>query len=99
MRLLSLLPLLSPGLVYGDVGVSLRAGIKPVKPELDFPWPANLRKGLTRAEYVQIFLGVADGFGLKLVEACVQDSLRFEEDVVIALKDFEQKDADGVKDG
>ena len=49
--------------------------------------------------FEQVFMGLADAFGIKLLPTCVQDSLRFEEGVVAALKLFEKKTVAGIKDG
>ena len=96
----SVVPATGPGLIKSTVSDNINSNTEKQKEKLSLPfWPTHYRKGITRANYVQIFLGLADGFGLKLVDECVQDSLRFEEDVVTALKDFESKSEAGVKDG
>ncbi|CAD7929214.1 unnamed protein product [Amoebophrya sp. A25] len=54
---------------------------------------------LSRQEYVTIFLGIADGFGLALVEACIKDDIAFEQNIQAAVAEFEMQTNDGVKSG
>jgi hypothetical protein len=46
-----------------------------------------------RQEFTQVFLGIAEGFGLNLLETCVEDSLEFEGQVQSAIEKFVSKDA------
>ncbi len=54
---------------------------------------------LTREEYVQVFLGLANGFGLTMAHKCVQDSETFEKDVSQAIFYFEKRTETDVKKG
>jgi len=47
----------------------------------------------TREEFTEVFLGIAEGFGLSLVASCVEDSLDFAQEMETAVGKFEtQKD-------
>ena len=48
---------------------------------------------MDRKEFLDVFIGIADGFGLQLVGTCVEDSLEFEGQVQEAVEDFITKDS------
>lgn len=49
--------------------------------------------------YILYILGLAEGFGLNLVETCLEDSVGFFTTVKDAVELFEKKDEDSVKEG
>eukprot|EP00392_Amoebophrya_sp_AT5.2_P001041 g1043.t1 len=55
------------------------------------------KKKLSREQFVDVFMGVADGFGLDLVEACIKDDVAFEQNIKSAVAEFEKKTEDGMK--
>lgn len=52
-----------------------------------------------RKEFVDVFLGIAEGMDLQLVDTCVEDSLDFYKQVETAVEAFVGKDSEGVADG
>ncbi len=68
---------------------SQQAEVKAYLAQHGFPTDINF----TRKEFTDVFLGVAEGFGLKLVETCVEDSLEFELQVEQAIMNFLKKDS------
>ncbi|CAD7941288.1 unnamed protein product [Amoebophrya sp. A120] len=52
---------------------------------------------LDRKDFVEIFMGVADGFGLDLVEACVKSDVAFEQNIKAAVLEFKKDTEAGMK--
>jgi hypothetical protein len=48
---------------------------------------------------LQFLLGMAEGFGLGPIEDCLKDSYGFFTNIYEAIKDFEKKTSEGVKEG
>lgn len=52
-----------------------------------------------RKEFVDVFLGIAEGMELQLVETCVEDSLDFEKQVTDSIEGFTGKNMESVAEG
>lgn len=56
-----------------------------------------MKSNLDRQEFVQVFVGIANGFGVDLKETCIEDSLEFGQQAEEAVKMLLSKDPTHVK--
>jgi hypothetical protein len=56
-------------------------------------------KRISKDDFMQVMLGLADGFGLNMVESCIEESKDFGQVVELAIKSFEKKTPEDVKEG
>ena len=52
------------------------------------PGSYGLKSQFDRKAFTDVFMGIADGFGLNLVETCLEDSLEFEQQAQAAITKF-----------